>query len=518
LKVLVVTGTLAYEAVRRYAGASSVDVEVVALPRQVAALMTSQYAAEALASRNLAGFDLILVPGMVMGDALQIRERTGVPAFKGPKHAADLPATLNNLGKVRLSTTKPACEILGPLGRRSALEELRLLRSEIQPVAPERANFAIDSGVEKVWVGGGLPPLVLAEIVNAPSLDAETLRRWARYYVESGADIIDVGMTAGGGAPLEAAKAVRTLKRSIKRPISIDSHDVEEIEAAVEAGADLILSVDAENMSAVSKFASSVPVVVTPTSRGGAQPTGAAERVELLEKNIAQAKSLGFTKIIGDLVLNPPLLPSLLGSLRAYSQFAERNPDVPLLMGVGNVTEMVDADSVGVNFLLATLGFELGAALLFTTEASDKTRGSVRELSTALQMLLLARRRESPPKDLGVDLLLLKEKRRREMPAGERRPDVKSIRAKEAARFVYDPKGCFKITLDRKRGEIVLYHYPRGSTKPQLAIRGRRPQELYSTAIEGGLLSSLSHAAYLGAELEKASVALSSGRSYVQDE
>jgi dihydropteroate synthase len=94
---------------------------------------------------------------------------------------------------------------------------------------------------------------------------------------------------------------------------------------------------------------------------------------------------------------------------------------------------------------------------------------------------------------------------------------VKIVQAKKPPRFVYDRKGCFKITLDRRRGEIVLYYYPTGSVEPTLAIRGRRPLELYATAIEGGLLSSLSHAAYLGGELERARLALVTGRSYVQD-
>jgi dihydropteroate synthase len=94
---------------------------------------------------------------------------------------------------------------------------------------------------------------------------------------------------------------------------------------------------------------------------------------------------------------------------------------------------------------------------------------------------------------------------------------VKVVKAKKPPRFVYDRKGCFKITLDRRRGEIVLYYYPTGSVKPTHAIRGRSPLELYTTAIEGELLSSLSHAAYLGGELERARLALVTGRSYVQD-
>ncbi|MEM3737078.1 MAG: dihydropteroate synthase-like protein [Candidatus Bathyarchaeia archaeon] len=518
MKVLVVTGQLASDTVKRYVRKSPVPIEVMVLPKQVAALMTTRYIAEALASRDLTGFDMILVPGMMMGDTLQIQKKVGVPTFKGPRQAADLPAVLNQIAhdKKMLSTTRPACELLGDNLKRRAIKELNRLRSETAEKAKRLGKFAIGSDAGRVWVGRDLPPLILAEIVNAQQLSKRELQQWARYYVRSGADIIDVGMAAGGGQPEGAARAVKVLKQTVRKPVSIDSNDVEEIRSAVEAGVDLILSVNADNMPAVAKFASEVPVVVTPISTEST-PTGVAEKVANLERNIAQAKSLGFKRIIGDLILNPPLLPSLQSSLEAYYRFAERNPETPLLMGIGNVTELVDVDSIGVNFILAALGFELGAAVLFTTEASDKTRGCVRELSTAVQMLQLAKKRGSPPKDLGADLLIFKEKRRVEPPAEKLPLNVKVVNAAERPKFTYDQKGCFKIALDRRRGKIIMYHYPTGSTKPKLVIRGRRPVELYTAAIAEGLISSLSHAAYLGSELEKARLALETGRSYIQD-
>ena len=54
-----------------------------------------------------------------------------------------------------------------------------------------------------------------------------------------------------------------------------------------------------------------------------------------------------------------------------------RNPDVPLFVGVSNVTELMDADSVGVNALLARLSQEVDASILLATEKSDKAKGTV---------------------------------------------------------------------------------------------------------------------------------------------
>ena len=98
-------------------------------------------------------------------------------------------------------------------------------------------------------------------------------------------------------------------------------------------------------------------------------------------------------------------------SFVAFQEFAERNPNVPLFVGVSNVTELFDADSVGVNALLARLSSEVGASILLATEKSNKAKGTVTEEVAAAKMMFLAKKRGSVPKDLGIDLLILKDKR-----------------------------------------------------------------------------------------------------------
>ncbi len=132
--------------------------------------------------------------------------------------------------------------------------------------------------------------------------------------------------------------------------------------------------------------------------------------------------------------------------MSAFHLFAKRNPEVPLLMGVGNVVELMGADSVGVNALLAGVASEIGASILLTTERSVKAEGSVKELATASKMMFIAKKRNSVPKDLGLDLLMLKSKRRGEEPyniALER--EVPVIETTEYVKPpVLDTKGCFK--------------------------------------------------------------------------
>ncbi|MFB0543668.1 MAG: DUF4346 domain-containing protein, partial [Candidatus Bathyarchaeia archaeon] len=180
----------------------------------------------------------------------------------------------------------------------------------------------------------------------------------------------------------------------------------------------------------------------------------------------------------------------------------------------------IDMDSVGVNGLLAAIAAELGASLLLTPEQSDKARGSVRELATASKMMFLSRRRGSAPKDLGIDLLILKDKRFRET-GYEREIEVgvEVLEPLDEGRFHMDEKGWFRILLGREEGKIVLLHHLTGEEeRADLILKSARAEPLCIAAIERGLVSRLDHAAYLGRELGKAEIALSTGKTYIQDD
>ena len=82
--------------------------------------------------------------------------------------------------------------------------------------------------------------------------------------------------------------------------------------------------------------------------------------------------------------------------------------------------------------------------------------------------------------------------------------------------LTYDPKGFFVITVDRAAGEIVVRHYLPDNT-PAHEARGRNTESLFLALIREGLVSQLSHAAYLGAELAKAEASLRLGTRYTQD-
>ena len=80
-----------------------------------------------------------------------------------------------------------------------------------------------------------------------------------------------------------------------------------------------------------------------------------------------------------------------------------------------------------------------------------------------------------------------------------------------------DPKGYFLIDIDRKKGTILVAHFfPDGSK--DAVFEGSDPIALYYTILNNELVSIMTHAAYLGQELEKAFLAIRHGFKYVQDD
>ena len=514
MKVLLVTGQLAEDAVRRYAQGSSVETETLALKIAVAAFLTPQTIADALKDRKLTDFNAVIVPGLVRGDTTAISKATGVAAFKGPRYAADLPTVLDSLCEVQLSTTVPADDLLREKLQQKALQEIEKTEKNRAELLKKPGSMLIGN----LAVGKDFPMRVLAEIVDAALMDKETIQRTAKRFVEAGADLIDVGMVAGESQPLVAKRIVEWVKQVVNVPVSIDTLDPAEIKAAVQAGAELVLSGDAGNIEEIAPFASKVAVVVIPTNqRQGFFPKKAQDRVKYLEEIIAKAKKLGIKRCLADLIVEPT---NILESFIAFKEFAERNPDVPLFVGVSNVTELFDADSVGINALLARLSQEVNASMLLATEKSDKAKGTVAEEVAAAKMMFLAKKRGSVPKDLGIDLLILKDKRFHEEPYDKKlEAGAKVVDARERSEpATLDSEGMFKISIDRVEGVLVAVHYDSAQMdKPVNVVKGKTADSVFVKIVEKGLVSKLDHAAYLGSELAKAEIALRTGKEYIQD-
>jgi tetrahydromethanopterin S-methyltransferase subunit A len=108
--------------------------------------------------------------------------------------------------------------------------------------------------------------------------------------------------------------------------------------------------------------------------------------------------------------------------------------------------------------------------------------------------------------------------------AGDREPkiarsrvsDAPVVQAQAPARVELDKAGYFVIIPRADKGDLVIEHYSYDN-KLLRTLEGRDARSLYSTIIQNGWVSQLSHAAYLGKELTRAELSLKSGVKFVQD-
>ncbi len=512
MRIIIITAKLAGELVKKVTATSEHEIYVHTVNTPIAAFLTPQIIIneiEKIPDHAMESTDMIITPGLIRKNVSSIGGATGIPTFKGSTDAADLGLVLEMIEKIELSPKKPADKLIEDELRKRALKYIQDFEEDsknIEKLLKKQENILVGG----IPVGEDFPMRVLAEIANAPLLSQDELIKRAQYFVNSGADLVDIGMLAGENLSDRIPDMVGLLKDKIDVPISIDTLNPAEIEVAVESGVDMVLSLDHGNYQELLPILKEkkVPAVVLPTdySRNWIPGTG-EERVESLENLIKKCKGLD---VIADPVLDPVNSESIMDSFLACRQLKSKNR-IPLFFGVGNVTELLDTDSTGVNSLLSGIGMELGASILFTPEESGKTRGSVRELAISSKMMFLAKSRGSVPKDLGINLVVFKDKRRGEFL--EEAVNVDQIKGIADYSFKQDPSGSFKITVSK--GTIRAVHYQKN--QPQIIITGQEAKEIYDEVINRKLISRLEHAAYLGSELQKAEEALIIGKNYIQD-
>lgn len=365
-----------------------------------------------------------------------------------------------------------------------------LVRGELEPLE-RRLGVPVRRGPKDLkdlprYFGGEEEPVVyegyrmriVAEIVDAWRLPPDDLVAAARRYAADGADLIDLG--GPPGAPfLAVGDAVQRLKEEGFH-VSVDSLDGPTLVEASRAGADLLLSLSGPTLHLIEEL--EAPVVVIPDGDEG---------LESLWRNLDRALATGHP-IVADPLLSP-LLFGFADSLAGYVAVRRRYPDVPILMGAGNVTELVEADSIGINALLAGVAEELSIDYLLTTEVVSWTVGTVQELDRARKMMFWASRRGSLAKHLRGDLVVAKA-----LPF----ESYTEAEIRELALQVKDRN--FRIFV--AAGQIYIFNGER-------FVAGDDPAEIFKSL---GPLES-SHAFYLGRELERADTARKLGKKYVQE-
>jgi len=326
---------------------------------------------------------------------------------------------------------------------------------------------------------GGYDIRIFAEINNVPYLDREEVVRLADYYRAGGADVIDLGCSLD--RKLADAGEVIGLLKARGMAVSIDTFDTAEILAADRAGVDYLLSVNAANLDVAEAL--HCTVVVIPDFGQG---------LDTLDRNIAHLERIGRPYIVDPVI--EPINFGFAVALDRYVQVRARHPDAEMLMGIGNITELTDADTTGVNALLIGFCQELGIRHVLTTEVIAWARGAVREVDVARRLMYAAHRRGVVPKKIDDRLLTVKDARPKYATEAE-------LRALQAA--ITDPN--FRIYTTRE--SICVFNH-------RLFVQGTDIQALFDQLG----VEDPAHAFYLGKELMKARLALLLGKTYVQEQ
>jgi len=331
---------------------------------------------------------------------------------------------------------------------------------------------------------GGYDIEILAEINFAPRLPLAELLAEAARLRAAGADLIDVGCEPGQPWS-RVGEAVAALRAEGHR-VSIDSLNADEIAAAVKSGAELVLSANSSNRHAAPDWG--CPVVVIPDDP--ASGAGLDETVEFL----AAARV--------PLIIDPVLSPIGFGfaeSLRGYYACRKKYPDAEMLMGIGNLTELTEVDSAGVNLLLLAICEELGIRHVLTTEVIGWAQSSVRECDVGRRLVYHALTHRELPKHIDSRLVMLRDPQVPEFGADELKVLADSIRDHN-----------YRIVVDGGQIHVLSHALHLAGTDPFLLfdqLAAQAPKNL-----------DPGHAFYLGYEMAKAATALHLGKDYQQDE
>ena len=321
---------------------------------------------------------------------------------------------------------------------------------------------------------------IFAEIVDAPNVSVEEVVKRAHYYKKNGADVIDIGCLPSTDFPhMEAI--IQTLKQE-SFMVSIDSLEAEDLLRGAKAGADYMLSLH-EGTLWIADEVDAIPIIIPEKHEDLASLDRAIKQM--------QAKKRAF---IVDPILDP-LHFGFTQSIVRYHEVRKNHPDIEMMMGVGNITELTHADTAGMNALLLGICSELDINNILATEVSKHACRAIKEADLARRILFAAKEYDTLPKHIDSGLMALH----------ETSPFPYSLdEIKELAEQISDPS--YRIQTSAEGVHIFNRDGLHSATDPFELF----PKLQVDT--DGG------HAFYLGVELARAEIAWQLGKRFTQDQ
>jgi len=320
---------------------------------------------------------------------------------------------------------------------------------------------------------------IFAEIVDAPLLSVEAIVAKAGHFKSQGADVIDLGCLPGLAFP-HLADAIQALKQAGFK-VSADSMRAEDLLLAGKSGVDFLLSLTEETLW-IADEVDATPILIP------AKPGNMASLYRAIELCLKRNRSF-----LADPILDP-IHFGLSQSIVRYYRLRKKYPNIPIMMGVGNLTELTDADTTGINAMLFGLISEMHIEAVLATSVSPHAVHAIAEADIARRVMYRAKQDNRLPRGYNNGLLGLH----------DRKPfPYNATEIAEMAAQIKDPS--FRIMVS----ETGVHVYNRDGL--QVAVD---PFKLYPTL---GVADDASHAFYLGVELARAQIAWQLKKRYVQD-
>lgn len=321
---------------------------------------------------------------------------------------------------------------------------------------------------------------IFAEIVDAPFLSIEGIIKKAQQYQAQGANVIDLGCLPAVPFP-HLRDAVKALK-ALDFKVSVDSLNTDDLLSAGHAGADFLLSLT-ENSIWVANEVTATPILIP------AKPHSLPSLYRAIEACLKVGKPF-----IADAILDP-IHFGLANSIVRYQKLRKKYPDIQIMMGIGNLTELTDADTTGINAILFGLISELNVNAVLATSVSPHAMNAVAEADIARRTMFAAKIDDRLPRGYSNGLLGLHDRRPFTYSADE---------VKEIASMIKDPSFRIQVTEDG------MHIYNRDGIYESVD-----PFALYPYL---NVDNDASHAFYLGVELARAQIAWQLKKRYVQDQ
>lgn len=499
---------------------------------------------------DLTSFDLIMISGMIPWSVSDIQSYCIPKIIKGPQFVSQILPLLQNLSPDQLLEFSGDGLNLEHISQKE-YSALIANHQNSHDIKSQYSRFSLPDPHSSVLLGSALPPLVLGEVVDFPRLSDVALFRKIDELLEHGADLIDLGCILHEPALERIAYILPLLQQKYSIPFCLDSTHPKEIKLAASLGISMILSITPKNIADLHELPKHIPIVITTppqkTNNLGyilkipglsSKFSGtrfSSHTIDLIEFYL-QLSELGFQKILIDPIVHAPITPGFTASLREYWEicyFIDEFTNAKmidgsissflapqLMMGIGNVLELVDGDSSGMITLLAAICQELGVGAVLLPEHSGKCFASIKEFNRSKRLMFVAAEKKQPPLNIGLDAFQFKSKGHYLKCPFLFPPDVPLFTVDaDVQDAIMDPKGYFKIYVSRDENRIIVAHYQnsvKNSTRPNHVFSGIEAESIVKTILDQKLVSRLDHAAYLGRELQKAEEALRLGSPFVQ--